>query len=477
MVISFQNRIKKDYRALIGKTIAALSEAEKISDGYEIFLSALTEKQIREVNRLTRGKDEVTDVLSFPCNGTGLKAQGTGADALTINPETGNILLGEINICLKRAEEQAEEYGHTSNREIAYLALHGALHILGYDHMTETDKKVMRKKEEEILSRAQVKGNRDESDPSASAPCSLNPDTFKSGFAAVIGKPNSGKSTLINALVGAKVSIVSPKPQTTRNKISGVLTGEDYQIIFEDTPGSVKAKSKLNEYMIKSIDGAVKGCDITVYVADVTQGTRGVDAESVRKSIKTKKPFIAAVNKTDIVPPPEILPVIKELADLGAEHIIPVSAKTGEGLDVLLKKIKGFLEDGAQYYPEDVKTDKTKVFAAAEIIREKALILYRDEIPHGLGVSIEKFEVTGHRSQVTNDDKLTKIEAVIYCEKDSHKPIILGRNGATIKLLGTRARKDLETLIGNKVYLNLWVKVKEDWRDSDFYLRELGYKE
>lgn len=295
-----------------------------------------------------------------------------------------------------------------------------------------------------------------------------NTKGFKSGFVAVIGTPNAGKSTLVNKLIGEKISIVSPKPQTTRNKINGILTTDNYQIIFTDTPGILNKQSKLAQFMQKSIESAGQGTDVYILVIDGLKGVTNTDAELVEKYNKSGNKFICLVNKTDEAKPEQIMPVLNYLNSKGVENVFPVSAKKGENTDLVLKLITELLPEGVKYYPEDMITDKTERFMAAEIIREKILFYYQQEIPHGTGVNINKYSY--------NEEKdLTEIDAEIYCEKDGHKAIIIGKNGEGLKKTGAAARRDLEKLTGGKVFLSLWVKVKKDWRDNDFYLKELGY--
>lgn len=291
---------------------------------------------------------------------------------------------------------------------------------------------------------------------------------YKSGFVAVLGKPNAGKSTLINKLVGEKISIVSPKPQTTRNKISAILTKDNYQIIFEDTPGLINGKSKLSIYMQKSIVAAEDGNDIVLVIIDAKKGLTNEDIDLLNKYKQIESNLLIAINKIDIAMPEQVMPILKYLSDKNYKNIFPISAKNGKNIDLLLNKIIELLPYGEKYYPDDAITDKTEKFMAAEIIREKMLYLYQQEIPHGIGVNITKY----HYNDIKN---ITEIDAEIYCEKQGHKKILIGKNGEGLKRAGAKARTDLEKLIGNKVFLSLWIKVKKDWRDSNFMLNELGY--
>lgn len=291
---------------------------------------------------------------------------------------------------------------------------------------------------------------------------------YRSGFVAIMGSPNVGKSTLMNALIGTKVAIVTEKAQTTRNKVVGILTTEEYQIVFLDTPGLHTPKTKLGEFMIKTAYDAQRDVDLTMMVLDAKMGIRERDEEIIRRLNGPE--FLAVINKADIARGERIQELLEKLTALGVlqSAVYVISAKEKTGLRELREAILPFLLPGPQFYPEDMVTDRPERFIAAELIREKALLNLRDEIPHGVGVEIEKVEEREH---------ITNVAAVIYCERDSHKGIIIGKRGAMLKKIGAEARADLEMLFGTKVFLELWVKVKEDWRNSRFMLKELGYRE
>ena len=291
---------------------------------------------------------------------------------------------------------------------------------------------------------------------------------YRSGFVAIMGSPNVGKSTLMNALIGAKVAIVTEKAQTTRNKVVGILTTEEYQIVFLDTPGLHTPKTKLGEFMVKTAYDAQRDVDLTMMVLDAKMGIRERDEEIVRRLNGPE--FLAVINKADIVSGERIQALREKLAALGVPQsaVYVISAKEKTGLRELQEAILPFLLPGPQFYSEDMVTDRPERFIAAELIREKALLNLRDEIPHGVGVEIERVEEL---------ENITNVAAVIYCERDSHKGIIIGKRGAMLKKIGSEARADLEMLFGTKVFLELWVKVKEDWRNSQFMLKELGYRE
>jgi GTP-binding protein Era len=289
---------------------------------------------------------------------------------------------------------------------------------------------------------------------------------YRSGFVTIIGKPNVGKSTFLNCVLGEKVSSVSPKPQTTRNRIRGILTGGDFQIVFQDTPGIIKKTTKLSEFMQKSIQLASSDSDIMLFMIDALRGMGREEEELFQKY--GQRPLIVLVNKTDKAKPEQVMPILQRLSEMGLSEVYPISARTGKNVDLVLKRIAQLLPKGQKYYPDDMVTDRTERFMAAEIIREKTLLFYDQEVPHGIGVNITKFEY--------NEEKgLIAIDAEIYCEKESHKAIIIGKQGTGLKKVGAEARKEIENLVGTKVFLTLWIKVKEKWRDNELVLNELGY--
>ncbi|MDE6636052.1 MAG: GTPase Era [Lachnospiraceae bacterium] len=295
-------------------------------------------------------------------------------------------------------------------------------------------------------------------------------NNYKSGFAALIGRPNVGKSTLMNRLIGQKIAITSSKPQTTRNKIQTVYTDEDGQIIFLDTPGIHKAKNKLGEYMVAVAKNTLRDVDVILWLVEASDyigaGER-VIAESLNR---VDTPVILVINKIDKVKKEEILLFIdayKDICDFA--EIIPVSALTGENTENLVPLIFKYLGEGPQYYDGDTITDQPERQIAAELIREKALRKLDDEIPHGIAVAID---IMRERDR----GNIMDIEATIICERDSHKGIIIGKRGSMLKEIGTYARKDIEAMLGMKVNLRLWVKVKKGWRDSDFLIKNFGYR-
>lgn len=290
--------------------------------------------------------------------------------------------------------------------------------------------------------------------------------SFYSGFITIIGRPNVGKSSLMNAILGEKIAIVSNRPQTTRNRIMGVLSQDHAQFVFLDTPGIHDPRTKLGEYMMHSVKDAMDGMDAVLIILDVTHIT---DQDiAIAKSMTEKKvPVIIALNKIDLVNPDHILSATARIAETGMKEIIPVSAKTKEGIDILLSCIRQYLPEGPQYFPEDMITDQPERLICAEIIREKALRHLRDEVPHGIGVEIMGIE--------TINEKLTEINATIYCERDAHKRIIIGKHGSMLQVIGSEARTDIERLLDTHINLKLWVKIRPDWRNNIADLRTLGY--
>ncbi len=291
---------------------------------------------------------------------------------------------------------------------------------------------------------------------------------FKSGFCVLCGRPNVGKSTLMNHFVGQKIAIVSPKAQTTRNCIRGILTEKDFQIVFLDTPGIHKPKSKLNEFMVKTQREAAIGADFTCIMLDITQPIGKTDEHIIKEYSSTGDPCAIVLNKIDMADKNTVFDTLARLGEYNVP-IVPVSAVTGEGCDELLKMITDSLDEGPQYFPDDMVCDFPERFLASEIIREKALMNLSDEVPHGIGVSIEAMQ--------EQDNGNIKISADIICERESHKGIIIGKKGSMIRLIGTQAREELEALFETKVYIELFVKVRDNWRNSASALKDLGYTE
>jgi GTP-binding protein Era len=291
---------------------------------------------------------------------------------------------------------------------------------------------------------------------------------FKSGFVTIIGRPNVGKSTLINSIMGEKLSIVSSKPQTTRNNIQTILTGKDYQIVFVDTPGIHKPRHKLGEYMVKIAQDSIKEVDLVLFLTTPDDELGKGDKLILDQLRDSGVPVFLVLNKIDENTAEK---VAKSLQNFGKEfefkEIIPISALKGKNVDILIELMVKYLKEGPKYYPDDMITDVQERFIVSEVIREKALRLLSEEVPHGIAVDILNFK--------KDESGKYNIDADLLCEKDSHKAIIIGKNGSMLKKISTYARQDMENMFNSKVSLKIWVKVKKDWRDSSNILRELGY--
>ena len=294
---------------------------------------------------------------------------------------------------------------------------------------------------------------------------------FKSGFVSIVGRPNVGKSTLMNNVVGEKIAIMSDKPQTTRNTIQAVYTDEDCQIVFLDTPGIHKPKNKLGEFMVKSATDAFKNVDLVLFVVDDSKKIGPGDRKIIEDLKGIKTPVILVLNKIDKLEEAELF----ELMHLYSKEevfkeIVPISSLKGRNVNELLKVIGKYLEEGPKYFPDYMITDQPERVLVSELIREKVLHYLNDEVPHGVAVEVE-------RMKSRNDKDIVDISAVIYCERDSHKGIIIGKNGRKLKGIGKSAREDMELLLGSKINLQLWVKVKENWRNLQNYISDFGYND
>ena len=455
-----QNKIELTtaLRNTVKKAIVAALDYQEIDFPVEISLTFVDNEKIHELNKEYRGKDAPTDVLSFPMFENGEIEYDDESDE--------PCAIGDIVISLEKAVEQAEEYGHSLEREAAFLAVHSVLHLLGFDHeVSEEDDEYMKESAEEILSSIGLR--RDISD-SVEGSAKVPVKEQKTMFISLIGRPNVGKSTLLNAVVGEKVAAVSKKPQTTRNRITGIHTVGCEQYVFVDTPGLHKPKNKLGEFMVNAAETAIPDTDAVVFMAEVNDTIHPQDKEIIARIKKAKLPAILVLNKTDICNKGKLLDNMAKFNELhDFVSIIPASALKGENIDIIMNELKPFLRNEPWFYPEDMITDQTVRTISAEIIREKLLRLLDEEIPHGTAVTVEDYEET---------DKLIKIRAEIYCEKDAHKKIIIGKNGETLKKAATFAREDIEEMTSKKVFLDLWVKVKENWRDSELNMARLGFK-
>jgi len=290
----------------------------------------------------------------------------------------------------------------------------------------------------------------------------------RTAFIAIVGRPNVGKSTLLNALMGEKIAIVSKKPQTTRNRITGILTKGEDQYVFLDTPGMHKPKTKLGDIMVKNVRRTVGESDAVILVADSSYDPGQIEEGFIERIKKQELPSILVLNKTDKSSGEKVAELIRKYSELhDFDAIIPISAIKNDGVDIVLKEAEKFLQEGNWFFPESALTDQPERQIAAEMIREKILRTLDEEIPHGTAVIIESFE---------EQKNILKINATVYCEKETHKGIIIGKKGESLKKIGTYAREDMESFFGVKVFLNLWVKVKENWRDSSQLISNFGFK-
>ena len=371
----------------------------------ELEVNILSDKKMKALNLEKRNIDSVTDVLSFPAIDVMFPFSKDDYKN-DINPENGCVILGDIFISDNKAKKQAEEYNHSFSRELAFLTCHACLHLLGYGHMEEEKEKEMQEITDKILK--EMKLTRDVDDEAAEKIALYylskidadkpinNPDkeNFKSGFVAVLGRPNAGKSTLINSLVGQKVAIVSYKPQTTRNRILGISTKDNSQIIFIDTPGIHTPKNELGKFMMNSVSASIDGIDVLVYLIDGEKGFLKQDREALNKYNNGAYKIIIAVNKVDHITKARVGEIFEQLRLIeNIEAIVPISAIKGTNVELLRKEILKLLKDTTQYYDDDSYTDKSMRFVASEIIREKALRLLSDELPYGIGVFINKYEL------------------------------------------------------------------------------------
>lgn len=437
---------------------------------------------MKKTNQSFRGINSLTDVLSFPLldmkDGKLVTPLST-PDILWHQDGIGEISMGDVLISLDKASEQAIEIGQSLDREVSFLAVHAMLHLLGFDHVDSESEKKMIGEQKKIMRQLNI------SDSTEGVLADKASNEFPdyqiehSGFAAIIGRPNVGKSTLLNKLSGMKLAIISHKPQTTRNNIRAIVNRDNTQIVFVDTPGIHNPKSELAKLMVESSSRASKDADVVLLMVDGRFSRPAeVEREAIRQAEKHGKPIILIINKTDSVTKESILPAIANYSALfNFNAIVPVSALTGDGLNVLLDEISKLLPPGPRYFPKEEFTDQSERELAAEFIREQILHYTNEEIPHGTAVSIDKYEesIPG-----INDDsagnEIVKIYASIICEKSTHKSILLGKSGQMIKRIGSAARANIEKMTGSKVYLEIHVKVREDWKNKAAYLNDLGYR-
>lgn len=462
----------------------------KYSNNLYVNLEIVGTDKIRKTNNEFRSIDKVTDVLSFPMldmhNGS-LNQEITAADVERDSEGNELICLGDVIICPEVADKNAIEYGHSFDREMAFLFAHSILHLFGFDHIDSEDEKLMISYQKKIMcdiglgfdDEFEFVSHLDEMNLAdsnivykAGEPCA------HVGYVAIIGRPNVGKSTLLNYITGMKLAIVSHKPQTTRTNIRSIYNGKDSQLIFVDTPGVHNPKSQLSKIMVENSFNSAKHADFVLMMVDARfNKPASVEKKLLELCAEHKKKVILAINKSDDISKESLLPTIMNYSSLFTfEEIIPISAKSGDNVEELLSQIEKRLPAGPRLFDSEYMTNQTEREIAAELIREQVLHYTNQEIPHGTTVIIDEFKEKYKAGAVDEYDReMIVIHASIVCERKSHKGILLGKDGQMIKRLGTQSRKNIERLTGCKVYLELFVKVREDWKNDDTYLKQYGY--
>ena len=452
-----------------------------------VTLTFVTPDEIREVNSEQRGIDKETDCLSFPMfdmkEGSFSEIPSAG-DYET--DEDGNEVLcyGDILINLSAAKKQSEEYGHSFEREVIFLIGHSLLHLFGYDHIDPEDEKVMIAKQKRLMAAVglafddeiedvyEMDNHKDESGILPAGELCAHVGTV-----ALLGRPNVGKSTLINCISGMKIAIVSHKPQTTRTNIRSIYNTEDTQIIFTDTPGVHKPGSKMGGIMVEKSFRSAIAADVVLLIADGRFEEPGsVEKRLIKLCAENKKKVVLAINREDEVGKNALLPITANYSQLyDFADVVPISAKTGKGVETLIEVLSNLLPEGPRLYDGEYLTDQTEREIAGEMIREQILHYTDQEIPHGTAVIVTEFkESVDEEGEDEYDRSIVVIKADILCMRKSHKGIIIGHDGKMIKRIGTAARKNIEKMLGCKVYLDLYVKVREDWQNNEAILKETG---
>lgn len=445
-----------------------------------VSLTLVGEKAIKELNSQFRQVDAVTDILSFPMMDFKEGELGRSLEPFDFedpDSEEKCLYLGDLVLCTKRAQDQAEAYGHSVEREVAFLVVHGLLHLLGYDHIQESDEVVMREKQRKIMEKLDLAID---SDPVEAGEQLEEKPRQRAGFITLLGRPNMGKSTLLNALSEADLAITSPKPQTTRFLIRSVLNYEQDQLIFIDSPGIHEGQIALDRALNQSIRVGIEEADILLLMIDAAFSPRveAIEKSVARKARDRQKPLILVINKIDRVKKEKLLPLIQTYhQQLSPVAIIPISAKTGEGLPELISEIRRYLPERDFIFTEDDYTDQTEATLAKEWIRLALLQQLEDEIPHGTAVQIESFQEFDQLDEKTGVSVRSRVDisAVIYCDRESHKAVILGKNGSKIKSIGIAARQSIEKQLDCSCVLHLFVKVSPSWRSKPHMVEDLGY--
>lgn len=497
--LSFCSAAVYEALSLAWKRTAAAADERLAAALPSVWVTFTTESEMRRLNAEQRALDEVTDVLSFPMlnlRDGHLESPLSPGDCYPNEDGRMTFELGDIVICVPRAFEQAAEFGHSPLRELTFLALHGMLHLCGYDH-TEDEQAAARMEGEQEAVLNELGITREADAYEGAGPRTIYIEDagveeeeeeeqpvgpFHSGFVSVVGRPNAGKSTLLNYLSGAKLAIVSPKSQTTRRPVRSVVNRPGAQLIFIDTPGMHKPTHQLGRRMMQDTWISFFDSDVVLLVVDALKGNfTSMEASVIKKAAETGLPVVVALNKTDDMVKENLLPIIQrysETYDFAA--IVPISALTGDGVDVLTDELVRLLPEGPRYYPETAFTDQSERALAEELIREQILRYTHDEIPHGTAVLIDRFDETfrtGEDGEPISeyDREIVRIYATIYCDREGHKGILIGKNGEALKRIGTAARHSLEGMLGCRVYLELFVKVRKDWRNNPAILARLGY--
>lgn len=465
---------KLDQEALVESLQQAFQQAylgPTLRQGACLSLFFLDDEAMQEENLNHRGIDASTDVLSFPMlemDEGRPKRSFVPMDFNALSLKSRRLVLGDLLISLPRVEAQAERYGHSFERELHFLAVHGLLHLLGYDHEEDAAAQRMDSLSEAILGPLGF-----ERQPSAAAP-----PIQRAGHIAILGRPNVGKSTLLNHLGGMDLAIVSHRPQTTRHLIRAIISYEGAQLVFIDSPGMHPIKHQLDRYMSKSISLAMDEADLYLLLVDVSKA-KGIDPleeQVMARASARKRPLIIAFNKIDRIKKSSLLPLFQAFSKAAPKAtLLPISALEGEGIQTLLELIVPELPEGPALYDPEVFTDQSERRLAQEYIRAEILLQMKDEIPHGTAVHIDRFQEEFPRQDPSLPRRRVQIDASIICERKQHKGMLLGKRGARIKEIGSRARERIAKMLDCPTDLMLYVKTEADWRQKAKHLDRLGY--